>query len=126
MAKGNYVDGFVLVIPKSKTAEYKKIAREAEKVWRRFGALDYKECIEENLNPDTGGQKIVGFAGMAKPKKGEKVWFSYVVYKSRAHRDQVNKKVMDYFAKKYSGQQMDMPFDMKRMAYGGFRVEVGG
>lgn len=122
MNKGKYVDGFVIAIPVKKTAEYKKIAKEAMAVWKKFGALDYKECRIEDKSP-----KFVAttFAKLVKPKPGETVWFSFITYKSRAHRDQVNKKVMAYFEKKYGNQEMKMPFDMKRFAYGGFTVEVG-
>jgi alkaline phosphatase len=122
MAKGNYVDGFVLTIPKQKAAAYKKMAKEASTIWKKYGALDYKECVIDDATPPG---VVTTFAKMAKSKPGEEVWFSYVVYKSRAHRDAVNKKVMAYFEKKYDEKSMkDMPFDMKRMAYGGFKVAV--
>jgi uncharacterized protein YbaA (DUF1428 family) len=125
MKKGGYVDGFIISIPTEKTVAYKKIAGEAKKVWMKFGALDYKECIGDDLAPDTGGMKASSFPKMAKPKEGEAVWFSFIVFKSRKHRDEVNKKVMAYFDKKYGEGNMDMPFDMKRFAYGGFKVQVG-
>lgn len=122
MAKGNYVDGFVIPIPKKNTTAYKKMASEASKVWKKFGALDYKECILEDATPQF---VTLTFPKMAKVKPGETVWFSFIVFKSRAHRDSVNKKVMDYFAKKY-GTDMgkSMPFDLKRFAFGGFKVLV--
>ncbi len=124
MTKGNYVDGFVLVVPKKKVTEYRKMARDAAKVWRKFGALDYKECMGDDLNIK-GPMKILAFPKLTKLKSGETVWFSYIVYKSRTHRDTVNKKVMAYFEKKYKdAKNMDMPFDTKRMAYGGFTVEA--
>lgn len=120
MAK--YVDGFVLTVPKKKAAAYKKMAKDAAKVWRRFGALEYKECVIEDPKPQW---VTFTFAKMAKAKPTEQVWFSFIVYKSRQHRDQVNKKVMDFFNKKYRDKMnKDMPFDMKRMAYGGFVAEV--
>lgn len=119
MAK--YVDGFVLSIPKNKTAAYRKIAKEAAQVWKKFGALDYKECIIDDAKPQW---VTFTFDKMAKAKAGESVWFSFIVFKSKAHRTAVNKKVMSYFDKKYEGKNMPMPFDMKRMAYGGFKVEV--
>ncbi len=121
MAKGTYVDGFVLPIPKKNKAKYKKMATEASRVWKRFGALDYKECIMDDAKP-----KFVTFTfpKMAKTKPGETVWFSFIVFKSRQHRDAVNKKVMAYFDKKYGKKEMQMPFDMKRFAYAGFKVEV--
>lgn len=123
MPKANYVDGFVLVVPKSKTNEYKKMAAAAAKVWKKYGAIDYKECMLEHANPP---QVALTFPKLAKPKAGETVWFSYITYKSRAHRDQVNKKVMAQLEKDYKDKKMpEMPFDMKRMAYGGFKVMVG-
>lgn len=126
MKKGGYVDGFILSIPKKNTAKYKKIATEAKEVWMKHGALDYKECIADDMNPDTQGMKTSSFSKMAKPKTGETVWFSFIVFKSRAHRDMVNKKVMAFFAKKYGKDaKMEMPFDMKGFAYAGFKVEVG-
>ncbi len=123
MTKGTYVDGFVLCIPKKNTAKYKKMATEAAVVWKKCGALDYKECMIDDPKP-----KFVTFtfAKMAKPKPSETVWFSFIVFKSRQHRDSVNKKVMAYFEKKYGKEPMDMPFDMKRFAYAGFKVEVSG
>ena len=121
--KGSYVDGFVLTVPKSKAAEYRKMARDAGKVWRRFGALEYKECVIQDAKPKW---VTFTFAKMSKAKKNEQVWFSFIVYKSRTHRDQVNKKVMAYFDTKYKDHKdKSMPFDMKRMAYAGFKVEVG-
>lgn len=121
MKKGTYVDGFIISIPKNKTAKYKKIASEAKDVWLKFGALDYKECKIDDAKP-----KFVAFtfAKMAKSKPTEAVWFSFIVFKSKKHRDEVNKKVVAYFEKKYSNN-MDMPFDMKRFSYAGFKVEVG-
>ncbi|OGZ65569.1 MAG: RNA signal recognition particle [Candidatus Staskawiczbacteria bacterium RIFCSPHIGHO2_02_FULL_43_16] len=122
MAKGTYVDGFVIPIPKKNTAKYKKMAQEGAKIWKQFGALEYKECILDD--PNQPHVKFT-FPKMAKAKSGETVWFSFIVFKSRQHRDAVNKKVMAYFEKKYSKEAMkDMPFDMKRMAYAGFKVIV--
>lgn len=118
---GTYVDGFVIPIPKKKTEVYKKIAREASAVWKKFGALEYKECILEDAKPNG---VITTFMRMAKTKPGETVWFSFIVYRNRKHRDSVNKKVMAYFAKKYEKGDSQMPFDMKRFAYGGFKVMV--
>ncbi len=125
MTKGNYVDGFVLVVPKKNVAAYKKMAKDAAKVWKKFGALDYKECMGDDLTIK-GPMQILSFTKLAKLKKGETVWFSYITYKNRKHRDAVNKKVMAYFEKKYTHKEMQqsMPFDEKRMAYGGFTVEV--
>lgn len=123
MEKGKYVDGFVLTIPKERRNEYKKLAKEAAGVWKQFGALDYKECRIDDVSPQW---VTFTFPKMAKAKEGEEVWFSFITYKSKADRTKVNKSVMDYFDKKYPGKdKKDMPFDMKRMAYGGFIIEVG-
>lgn len=113
----SYVDGFVLAVPKSKMQAYIRMARMGEKMWRKFGALDYKECVGDDLKVKWG----LPFTKLAKTKPGETVVFSFIVYKSRAHRDQVNKKVMANM----TGDIKDMPFDMKRMAYGGFKTAVG-
>jgi uncharacterized protein YbaA (DUF1428 family) len=118
----SYVDGFVLVVPKNKVSEYRKMATEGSRMWKKFGALDYKECIIDDAKP-----KFVTFTfpKMAKAKKNETVWFSFITYKSRSHRDAVNKKVMAEMDKKYKDQKnAPMPFDMKRMAFGGFKVIV--
>jgi len=120
MAKGTYVDGFVIPVPKKNTAKYKKMATEASHVWKKFGAIDYKECIMDDPKPNWVS---FTFSKMAKTKPSETVWFSFIVYKSRKHRDSVNKKVMAHFEKKY-GKDMPMLFDMKRFAYGGFKVMV--
>jgi uncharacterized protein YbaA (DUF1428 family) len=124
MSKTNYVDGFVLVVPKNKVDEYKKMAKEGEKMWKKFGAIDYKECMLDDAKPE---HVVLTFSKLAKAKPNETVWFSYITYKSRQHRDQVNKKVMAEMDKKYSDQEKNqaMPFDMKRMSYGGFKVMVG-
>ena len=123
MAK--YVDGFVLVVPKNKLSVYRKMAKDGKKMWLKYGALDYKECMGDDLKTKSmGGMKPRSFVEMAKAKKNETVWFSFIVYKSKKHRDQVNAKVMKQMekeAEKYG--DMKMPFDMKRMAYGGFKVE---
>jgi len=124
MAK--YVDGFVLVVPKNKVAEYKKMAAKGGKIWKKYGALDYKECIAEDLNPKMMPEGMKPqFPIMTKLKPGETIVFSYIVYKSRKHRDQVNAKVMkDPFMDDPEWKDKPMPFDMKRMAYAGFEVIV--
>ncbi len=122
MTKGSYVDGFVISIPKKNTAKYKKIATEAKDIWLKFGALDYKECKIDDAKPK---YVTLTFSKMIEAKPSEAVWFSFIVFKSRSHRDAVNKKVMDYFTKKYGPKMMDMPFDMKNFSYAGFKVEVG-
>jgi uncharacterized protein YbaA (DUF1428 family) len=122
MKKGSYVDGYIIPIPKKNTVAYKKMAREGLKAWKKFGALDYKECIIDDAKPPF---IALTFPKLVKAKAGETIWFSFIVYKSRAHRDAVNKKVMAYFSKKCAGKDMKMPFDMKRFSTGGFKVEVG-
>ena len=115
-----YVDGYVLPVPKKKLKAYLRMAQLGKKVWRKHGALDYKECVGDDLKPKWGSP----FSRMMKLKPGETVVFSYIVFKSRAHRDRVNAMVMKDMAS--MGAPMDMPFDVKRMVYGGFKVSVGG
>jgi uncharacterized protein YbaA (DUF1428 family) len=115
---GRYIDGFVLAVPKKRLAEYKKLATRAGKVWRKCGALEYYECVGEDLEPKWG----MPFMKTVKARPGETIIFSWIVYKSRAHRDKVNAKVMR--DPMMTGDPKDMPFDMKRMAYGGFEVLV--
>lgn len=124
MAK--YIDGFVLVVPKGKEAEYQKMAEEGRDVWMKHGALAYFESKGDDLKPqEMGDEKSRAFAEMAGATGDENVWFSLIVFKSKQHRDEVNKKVMDEMAEKYKDQtNFSMPFDMKRMAYGGFEVAV--
>ena len=126
MAK--YVDGFVLVVPKDKVEEYMKMATEGRDIWMKHGALEYYECKGDDLEPkEMGGMKQLAFTELAKTNENETVWFSFIVYESKQHRDEVNKKVMDEMNEKYKdAKDMSMPFDMKRMAYGGFSVEVEG
>lgn len=120
-----YVDGFVLVVPKKNIAAYKKMAKIGAKMWKKYGALDYKECMGDDMSPNMGGMSGLTFPKMAKAKKDETVWFSYIVFKSRAHRDQVNAKVMkDPIMNDPKYKDKPMPFDMNRMAYGGFKVMV--
>jgi uncharacterized protein YbaA (DUF1428 family) len=122
--KATYVDGFVFVVSKGKkTADYKKMCAEAKEVWMKFGALDYKECMIDDSNP---AKSKYTFNTMTKAKPGEAVWFSFITFKDKAHRTKVNKQVMAHFDKKYADKKdHDMPFDMRRMAYGGFKVVVG-
>ena len=116
MAK--YVDGFVIPVPKRKIGAYRRLAAFAGKLWREHGALDFKECVGDDLNTKMG----MPFPRGIRSKPGETIVFSYIVYKSRVHRDRVNAKVM-----KDPRMKMDskpMPFDVKRMLYGGFKVIV--
>ena len=116
----NYIDGFVIPIPKRNVAAYRRMARAAGKVWRDHGALDYVESMADDVKPG----KVTSFPQAVKLKKNETVWFSYIVYKSRRHRDQVNAKVMkDPRLAKYMDPKK-MPFDGMRMFWGGFKVIV--
>ncbi len=126
MAK--YVDGFVMVIANDKAEEYKKMAEEGRDLWMRLGALEYYECSGNDMvTPDMGGEKARTFPEMAGAKSGETVWFSFIVFKSKEHRDEVNAKMMEEMSKQMDEKKdMAIPFDVKRMAYGGFQVEVEG
>jgi uncharacterized protein YbaA (DUF1428 family) len=115
-----YVDGFVLPVPKKKLAAYRRMAAKAGRIWREHGALDFKECVADDVKPG----KWTSFPQSVKLKRGETVMFSWIAYKSRAHRDRVNARVMK---DKRLGSMMDpkaMPFDARRMIYGGFKVLV--
>jgi uncharacterized protein YbaA (DUF1428 family) len=116
----HFVDGFVIPVPKKGLKTYRAISTKAGKVWLEYGALDYKECVGVDLKV----QGNLSFTKLAKAKPSETVVFSYIVYKSRAHRDRVNAKVMKdgRIQKLIHGKKM--PFDMKRMAYGGFKTIV--
>lgn len=123
MAK--YVDGFVVVVPKDKTEEYKKMAQEGAETWMKHGALDYYECKGDDLAPqEMGDVKTRAFPEMAGASEDETVWFSFIVFESKAHRDEVNAKVMEEMSQQPNDQNMTMPFDMNRMAYGGFEAVV--
>jgi uncharacterized protein YbaA (DUF1428 family) len=116
-----YVDGFVLVVPKKNLLAYRRMAAKAGVVWKDHGALEYRECVGEDLKSKWG----TPFPKMAKAKANETVVFSWIVYKSRAHRDQVNKKVMkDPRLNAMMPDPKKMPFDIKKMAYGGFKTIV--
>lgn len=126
MAK--YVDGFVLVVPKDKVEDYRKMAESGRDTWMKYGALEYYECRGDDLTPqEMGDEKALAFTDMTGATSNDTVWFSYIVFKSKEHRDEVNAKVMEEMSKQMEGQEdMSMPFDMKKMAYGGFQVEVEG
>ena len=115
-----YIDGFVIPIPRKNLAEYLKMAKKACKIWKDHGALEYRECVGDDLNVKMG----LPFPRLMKPRPGETVVFSWIVYKSRAHRDRVNAKVMKDPRLNASMDGKSMPFDVKRMAYGGFKVIV--
>ncbi|MEX0676986.1 MAG: DUF1428 domain-containing protein [Pirellulales bacterium] len=114
-----YVDGFVLPVPKKNLAAYRRMSQKAGKIWREHGALEYRECAGDDLKV----KGLVPFPRMVKLKRGETVVFAWIVYKSRADRDRVNAKVMKD-PRLANMAPKSMPFDVKRMAYGGFKVLV--
>lgn len=126
MAK--YVDGFVLVVPKGKEAEYQTMAEQGRDSWMKHGALQYFECRGNDLEPqEAGGEKSRAFPEMADANNDENVWFSFIVFESKEHRDEVNKKVIAEMDESFASQiDFEMPTDMKKMAYGGFEVLVEG
>ena len=111
----SYVDGFVLAVPKGKIEAYKKMAQEAGAVWKEFGALDYVECIAD----DVPYGEVTSFPRAVQAKDDEIVVFSWITYESREQRDEINKKVMA--DPRMKGDMADMPFDGKRMIFGGFK-----
>lgn len=113
-----YVDGFLLPVPKKNLDAYRQMSRKAGRVWREHGALDYKECVGDDLNI----KGMSSFLKAMKARPGETVVFSWITYKSRAHRDRVNRKVMNDPRIKMDSKSM--PFDVRRMLYGGFKVFV--
>ena len=114
-----YVDGYVLPVPIKKLPAYRRLARLGGKIWREHGALEYRECVGDDLNPKWGAT----FPRNLKLKRGETVVFAWIVFKSRAHRDRVNAKVMKD-PRMNMVDPTDMPFDHKRMVYGGFKILV--
>ncbi|HEY8224611.1 MAG TPA: DUF1428 domain-containing protein [Pyrinomonadaceae bacterium] len=116
-----YVDGFLLPVPEKNLKAYRTMSQKAGKVWRDHGALQYVEAVADDLDNNFGAS----FSKTIKVKPGETVVFSFIVFKSRAHRDQVNKKVMaDPRLQKMMKKGEPMPFEVKRMAYGGFKYIV--
>ena len=114
-----YVDGFIVPVPKKKVDAYRRLARKAGKIWKEYGALEFKECIADDVKKG----KWTSFPRSVKLKPTETVIFSYIVYKSRKDRDRINAKVMK--DNRIAGMDMkDMPFDGRRMIYGGFNVLV--
>jgi uncharacterized protein YbaA (DUF1428 family) len=115
-----YVDGFIVPVPKKKLDAYRRMARKAGKIWREHGAVEFRECVADDVKVG----KRTSFPRSVKLKGGETVFFSYIVYKSKADRNRINKKVMK---DKRLASMMDpkaMPFDARRMIYGGFKVAV--
>jgi len=130
-----YVDGFVLVVPENNLPDYRKMAEEAGRIWKKYGALEYIESVGEDLDPDVPAEmkdvpaemKRATFPQIAGAKPGETVVFSYILFNSRQHRDEVNAKVMKEMEaemNKPENKDKPIPFDMKRLAYGGFEVIV--
>jgi uncharacterized protein YbaA (DUF1428 family) len=115
-----YVDGFLLPVPKKKLQAYRSMASKAGRIWKEHGALEFRECVADDVKPG----KLTSFPQSVKLKPGETVFFSFIVYKSRRDRDRVNKKVMSDKRIAAMGSPESMPFDAKRMIYGGFKVMV--
>ena len=116
-----YVDGFVVPVPKKELQAYRNMARKAGKIWREHGALQFRECVADDVKVG----KRTSFPRSVKLKAGETVMFSYIAFKSRSHRDRVNAKVMKDPRLADMMDPKSMPFDAKRMIYGGFKVLVG-
>jgi uncharacterized protein YbaA (DUF1428 family) len=114
-----YVDGFVLPVPKNRLDDYRKLARKAGKIWKEYGALEYIECVEDDVLPG----KRTSFPQAVKRQPDEVVVLSWIIYKSRAHRDKVNKRVMAD-PRLASMDPKQLPFDGKRMFWGGFKPIV--
>ena len=115
-----YVDGFIVAVPKKNVDAYKRLARKAGKIWKEYGALEFKECNADDVKKG----KLTSFPRSVKMKPNETVVFSYIVYKSRKDRDRINAKVMKDPRLAGMMDMKDMPFDGKRMIYGGFKVAV--
>ena len=114
-----YVDGFVIPVPKKNVATYRRLARKCGRIWLEHGALEYKECVADDVKPG----KVTSFPQSVRLKRGETVFFSWIVYRSRSHRDRVNAKVMAD-ARLKQMNPASVPFDGKRMIYGGFAIAV--
>jgi uncharacterized protein YbaA (DUF1428 family) len=119
-SKARYVDGFVIALPKRNIDAYRRMSQTAGKVWKEYGALEYRECIGDDLNIKMG----TSFPRLVKLKPNETAAFSWIVYKSRKHRDSVNAKVMKDPRIQKMMDKKSMPFDDKRMSYGGFKILV--
>lgn len=115
-----YVDGFVLAVPVKNLPAYRRLATKAGKIWREHGALEFRECAGDDINV----KMTIPFSRLIKLKRGETAMFSWITFKSRKHRDSVNAKVMQDPRMAKMMQPKEMPFDMKRHAYGGFKVLV--
>lgn len=116
----SYVDGFVLLVPAKRMKEYTKLAKKASKIWKEYGALEYYECVGDDMKAPMG----IPFPTMAKARKTDKVVFSWIIYKSKAHRNAVNKKIMTDERLMEGIDMNNMPFDCRKMSYGGFKPFV--
>ena len=123
-----YVDGFILVVPKGQEEQYKKMAQDGRDSWMKHGALQYFECRGDDLNQqEMGVEKSRSYIEMTGAKDSDDVWFSFIIFESKEHRDEVNKKVMAEMVETYEEQSdFTSPFEMSQMSYGGFEVEVEG
>ena len=128
MVVAKYVDGFVMVVPKGKEDDYKKMAEDGRDSWLRHGALQYFECKGDDLKArEMGDEKSRDFKEMTGAAEDENVWFSFIIFESKAHRDEVNQKVNQEMGETYAEMtDFVMPFETSRMAYGGFEVAVEG
>jgi len=127
--KSTYIDAFVLVIPKDKVARYKKMAEDGCNMWMKHGALPYRECMGQDISPNMEGMESCPFPQLVNLRDDETVWFSYIEYASKEHRDEVNKKVMASWEEKSKEDPNSMNdcmdiMDMKRFSTGGFSIEV--
>lgn len=116
----NYVDGFVLVVPNKRLKEYLGMARKASRIWKEYGALEYREAVSDDINSPMG----LPFSKLTKLKKNESIVFAWIVYKSKAQRDSVNKKIMKDPRLHAMCDPKNPPFEVKRMSYGGFKIKV--
>lgn len=127
--KSTYIDAFVLVIPKDKVERYKKMAEDGCNIWMKHGALSYRECMGQDLSPTMEGMESCPFPQLVNLRDNETVWFSYIEYTSKEHRDEVNAKVMTHWNEKFKNNPEAMNeyadvLDMKRMSTGGFSIEI--
>lgn len=120
-----YVDGFVFVVHKDKVQNYINMASKGRDIWMKHGARAYYECKGEDFQPNTGGEETTSFPVLMNASQDETIWFSFIIFDSKEHRDEVNSKVMaDPEMSPEAWEGMEMPFDMKRLSYAGFDVVV--
>ena len=127
--KATYIDAYVLVIPKDKVEKYKNMAENGCNIWMQYGALSYRECMGHDLGEKMEGMESCPFPQLVNLKDDETVWFSYIEYSSKEHRDEVNQKVMAHWDQKWKEDPESMKdwgdiIDMKRFSTGGFSIEV--